>query len=122
MITSDVAARIKTIVKERGYKVGDFLRDCGMGVNALSQMAKAQDVSVSTLLVVADRLSCSIDYLLGRTSSPGVVPDGFDLSEDEQELISYFRQLGGPGRRHVLNCAEAERDAAAEKGAASTIA
>lgn len=122
MITNDVAARIKTVVKERGYRIGDFLRECGMGVNALSQMAKAQDVSASTLVVIADRLSCSVDYLLGRTSSPGVVPDGFDLSEEEQELISYFRRLNATGRRHVLNSAEAERDAIAEKGAAATIA
>lgn len=112
MITNGVAARIKTIVKERGYKIGDFLRDCGMGVNALSQMAKAQDISASTLLVVADRLSCSVDFLLGRTDvvAVGAMPEGaVVLSDDELLLLERYRSLSDDGREVVRSEALRQR-------------
>ena len=101
MITSEVAARIKAIVKERGYKVGDFLRDCGMGVNALSQMAKAQDISASTLVVFAEHLSCSVDYLLGKTENPQ--GDTLDISEIEFALSGEIRDLSEAEKQDVLD-------------------
>ena len=96
--------------------------ELGFSSGVITKWKNGKLPEAKALVSIADYFNCSVDYLLGRTSSPGVVPDGFALSEEEQELISYFRQLGGPGRRHVLNCAEAERDAAAEKGAASATA
>lgn len=73
---------------------------------------------------IADVLECSADYLLGRSDDPvpGGKEDPVKLSEDELELLTYFRGLTGKGKRHVLNFAESEADAEAEKGEGSTIA
>lgn len=96
--------------------------ELGFSSGVITKWKNGKLPEAKALVAIADYFHCSVDYLLGRTSSPGVVPDGFDLSEEEQELISYFRGLNATGRRHVLNAAESERDAAAERGAASTIA
>lgn len=94
----------------------------GFSSGVITKWKNGKLPEAGALIAIADYFHCSVDYLLGRTASPGVVPDGVVLSEDELELITYFRGLNGTSRRHVLNYAEAERDAAAEKGAASTIA
>lgn len=107
---------------ENGIKPNPVAAALGISSGSVTGWKGGKLPRIEALVAIADYFHCSIDYLLGRTASPGVVPDGFDLSEEEQELLMYFRGLNGTARRHVLNYAEAERDAAAEKGAASTIA
>ena len=96
--------------------------ELGFSSGVITKWKNGKLPEAKALEAIADYFSCSIDYLVGRTDNPKVGSSGIDLSEDEMELLGYFRQLNGTGRRHVLNCAEAEHDAAVEKGAGSTIA
>ena len=78
--------------------------------------------NADTLLKLAERFDCSTDYLLGLTEEIKYNQADSRLSDDEKELIGYFRSLGKIGRRHVLTFAENEVSAEAEKGAGAVIA
>ena len=56
--------------------------------------------TAENLVKLADYLDCSIDYLLGRTSSPLNEP------EDEHRLIKAYRQLTDEGKKAILTTAE----------------
>ena len=47
-----------------------LMKELGLGVNIISQMSDKKGVSCFALAAIADRLNCSVDYLLGRTDSP----------------------------------------------------
>lgn len=68
--TYDIAQRVKQEAKSQKIAVKEMLGACGLGINALSQMAKGQIMSSINLARIADYLDCSVDYLLGRTADP----------------------------------------------------
>ena len=67
-----IAKRIKERSRQQGIKLGDLLASLGMGINTVSHMAKGQEISYLAFAQIADALSCSVDYLLGRTDNPEV--------------------------------------------------
>lgn len=117
-----IADRIRSRAKECGITQKAMLADAGLGGNSMSHLDNGKSIAVDSLGKIADVLKCSVDYLLGRSANPAIIQVAPDLSEDEQELLSYFRQLDSRGRRHVLTCAEDEANALAEKGTTETIA
>lgn len=58
--------RIMDLCKERGVSCNKLLADAGLGVNALRQISPERGISSVSLAKIADRLGCSVDYLLGR--------------------------------------------------------
>ena len=68
----DVAFRIKRRAREMRIQMRTLLGDCGLGINAVSQLAGGSVMSYVSLALIADRLDCSVDYLLGRTDNPAV--------------------------------------------------
>lgn len=113
--SSDVADRLRSMAKLRGVSMASVLSDCGLNFNAMSHMKKSMPNSGS-LAKLADRLECSVDYLLGRTSemlTPGAdqaaVPiqeeadsteEAAQLSKNAADMLELFEQL--PGREQVL--------------------
>ncbi len=67
-----VAFRIKTRARETKVPIRTLCGDCDLGINAISQLAGGQVMSFISLALIADRLDCSVDYLLGRTENPAV--------------------------------------------------
>lgn len=76
----------------------------------------------SMLISLAEFFGCSVDYLLGRTDTDlklGV--GGVDqLTPDEEELLSYYRELDRAGRRIMLGMVEDYYNS--KKGTAKTDA
>ena len=68
----NTAFRIKQRAKELKVPMRTLLHDCGLGINAVSQLANGSVMSHISLALIADRLDCSVDYLLGRTENPAV--------------------------------------------------
>ena len=113
--SSDVADKLRSMAKLRGVSMASVLSDCGMNFNAMTHMRKSMP-NAGSLAKLADRLECSVDYLLGRTTemlTPGagqapapIQDDGPDLDEPPQlsrnasEMLELFEQL--PGREQVL--------------------
>lgn len=119
----DIYERIRSLTDAKGIQVKTMLEQIGMNKNALSSMkSRGSFPGCDKLAQMADYLDCSVDYLMGRTDAVRMMSVNPDLSDDEQELLSYFRQLDSRGRRHVLTCAEDEANALAEKGTTETIA
>jgi len=67
-----IAQRIKSTAKSKGINLKTMLSDCELGINAISQMAKGNDMLSKNLAKIADYLDCSIDYLMGRTDNPDI--------------------------------------------------
>lgn len=70
--TQEIAFRIKRRAREINVPMKDLLSDCGLNVNAVSDLAKGSRMYCISLALIADRLDCSVDWLLGRTSRPEV--------------------------------------------------
>lgn len=66
----DIAMRIKSTAKEKGVLLKTMLEEVGLGSNAMSHMRHGKVPASDTLARIADYLSCSTDYLLGRTDDP----------------------------------------------------
>lgn len=117
-----VASRIRERSKERSITQKSMLAEAGLGGNTMSHLDNGKSIAADSLARIADVLACSVDYLLGRVDYKDDAQPSTDLSEDEQELLEYFRSLDRTGRRHVLSFAEDERNALVEKGTGTTSA
>lgn len=71
-VAETIKTRIKMACKSNGISMKDMLSECGLGVNAVSQINDVGGMYSFTLARIADVLDCSVDYLLGRTDKPEV--------------------------------------------------
>jgi len=81
---------IKKTAKEKNILVRKLLFDCGLGINALSQMSKGKVMGYESLAKIADCLGVSVDYLLGRTDIATVTtPKGevINLKNEKGHII-----------------------------------
>ena len=103
--SSDIAERIKLMVKEKGISVKDLLSNCDLGINTISKIANGKDILSKNLAKIADYLDCSVDYLLGRTElintnqKFNVVSN--QLTEQEKSLLLAYRQ--NPNMQEAVN-------------------
>lgn len=113
--SSDVADRLRYMAKLRGITMKDALKEADVSTNIMTNMRKSMPNAI-TLAKLADRLECSVDYLLGRTSemlTPGAdqapppiqeeadsTEEAAQLSRNAAEMLELFEQL--PGREQVL--------------------
>ena len=87
---------IKLQAKNKGVLIRDMLFDCGLSINAISQISDKKGLSSFSLARIADYLDCSVDYLLGRTDTPGKTAASVDASSPNQEkLADLYNVLGG---------------------------
>ncbi len=106
--SQEIANRIKSIAKSNNASLKTMLSECDLGINAISQMAKGNDMLSKNLARIADYLNCSVDYLLGRTDNPGLsAPTGTEAqTNQEEELLLKFRQLNQNGKEYILTTVE----------------
>ena len=71
--SNNLVTNIKTRAKEQNILIRDMLSECGLNINAISQISDKKGLSSFALAQIADCLECSTDYLLGRTNCPDVV-------------------------------------------------
>ena len=63
-ITKD---RIIARAAELGISVRQVLLECGLNPNIVNQIKNKHGLSSYVLMTLAERLECSVDYLLGRS-------------------------------------------------------
>lgn len=93
--SKDVADRLRGVAKLRGVSMKEVLEDCGINYNAMTHMRKSMPNGTS-LGKLADRLGCSVDYLLGRTqemltAGGGQIPPAIPVNT--AEMMSLYIQL-----------------------------
>ena len=66
--------RILQIIEEHGLTPYRVARDTGISNSFFSQWRRSPSSNIysSKLVLIADYLGCSVDYLLGRTEDPEV--------------------------------------------------
>ncbi|WP_304583702.1 helix-turn-helix domain-containing protein [Acutalibacter muris] len=113
--SQEIADRIKSTAKSKGLPLKTILSECGMGVNAVSQMAKGKDMLTKNMASIADYLNCSVDYLLGRTDIPLIVQKSlqeespvvpFYPTGQTKELIDVYSALDAAQQNSVLTFAK----------------
>ncbi len=95
-----IAERISSVATNNGVAIQAMLRDCGLGKNALTNMRSGRQLASDSLATIADFLSCSVDYLLGRTDVVELGA-GVLLSDDEAVLLERYRSLTDQGKEVV---------------------
>lgn len=104
----DMAERIESVVKEKGISVSKLLVECSLNKNALYTMKTGGYFPrIEAILKIADYLSCSVDYLLGR------------ISTSEQELLQNYRKISPAAKKQIHKIINNEVSAASAAPAAS---
>ncbi|MGN1223898.1 MAG: helix-turn-helix domain-containing protein [Ruminococcus sp.] len=70
-VSSEIAARIKFMAKQKNVTVYAMLEAIELGKNTMANF-KTSMPKADNLAKIADYLDCSVDYLLGRTDEPHV--------------------------------------------------
>lgn len=65
-----IAQAVKKEAKRKNIPLNVLLPSCNLNINAISDFAKGQEMSVISFARIASELDCSIDFLLGRTENP----------------------------------------------------
>ena len=87
----DIAKRIKDLAKQKKIPLKELFADAGLSVSTTANM-KTSVPKADNLARIADRLGCTVDYLLGR-----------DAAEDEDAAAALFAQLKPEYQDIVLN-------------------
>lgn len=66
----NLTEKIKKVAKNKNILIRDMLTECGLSINAISQITDKKGLSSFSLAAIADHLDVSVDYLLGRTENP----------------------------------------------------
>lgn len=140
------AERIKKQAKSKNILIKDMLNECELSKNALSSMiSRGSWLQANNIARIADYLSCSVDYLLGRTDEPstvsnviggnvtgGAVVQGYHnsnvtvnsserkLTDEEIELLRLFNSLDVKHRVKLLDYGFALEDESVSKKTSAT--
>ena len=61
-----IASTIKEEARKQHIPLKILLRECDLGINAISQFSNGRELSCISLAKIADVLNVSTDFLLGR--------------------------------------------------------
>lgn len=104
--TSD---RINKLLATTNNVKADLNRYCGINKGTINESVKSKyGLGAKILYDIADFLSCSVDYLLGRTDS--ATGNAESLTPTEYKLIAAFRSLPDIDKARVLERAETLAD------------
>lgn len=106
--SSDVADKLREVAKLRGVTMKEVLKDAGLGKNMMTMMRDSMPKS-DTLAKLADRLDCSVDYLLGRSShvqTQGTEKPVIGPTQNAAKMLSLFIQLPEEQQNRLIGRAE----------------
>lgn len=80
-----IRKRINIRRKQKGItNLENMLKELGIGKNTVWAMTDNKGIGCFSLAKIADRLDCSVDYLLGRTDEP----DGIFIGTENTIITS----------------------------------
>ena len=95
-----IVERIKMKCKEKGTSMNALEKELGFGNGSIRLWDKKEPGSQKVILV-AERLDLSLDWLLTGKESGNLTPE-------EQQLIDHYRRADNRGKRNILRTAESE--------------
>ncbi|MCR5123423.1 MAG: XRE family transcriptional regulator [Ruminococcus sp.] len=94
---------LKTACDQKGLKITPLVAECGGAKGSISNWKKGASPNSDIVAKLAVRLNVSTDFLIfGKEYS--LTPN---LSKDEQELLSYFKELNDKDKGRILGNAQA---------------
>ena len=92
----DFKNRISELMAEKGVRQADLCRKTNISTALMSNYVKGKaSPSLSNAIAIADALDVTLDELAGRLVKVA-------LDEEEQELISKFRELGDFEKQEII--------------------
>lgn len=95
-----IVERIKTRCKEKGTSMNALEKELGFGNGSIRLWDKKEPGSQKVILV-AERLDLSLDWLLTGKESGNLTPE-------EQLLVDHYRRADNRGKRSIMRTAESE--------------
>ena len=106
----DIVTTIENLLKSHGISGAKMCLDLGMSKSFLTELRKgrAKSVKAETAQKIADYFGVTVEYLLGKEEKPTdtgeqkETPDQPELTEDEKELLEFYRLVPEEDRPMVL--------------------
>ena len=95
-----IVERIKARCKEKGTSMNALEKELGFGNGSIRLWDKKEPGSQKVILV-AERLDLSLDWLLTGKESGNLTPE-------EQLLVDHYRRADNRGKRSIMRIAESE--------------
>ena len=95
-----IVERIKSKCKEKGTSMNALEKELGFGNGSIRLWDKKEPGSQKVILV-AERLDLSLDWLLTGKESGNLTPE-------EQLLVDHYRRADNRGKRSIMRIAESE--------------
>lgn len=95
-----IVERIKSRCKEKGTSMNALEKELGFGNGSIRLWDKKEPGSQKVILV-AERLDLSLDWLLTGKESGNLTPE-------EQLLVEHYRRADNRGKRSIMRIAESE--------------
>ena len=95
-----IVERIKARCKEKGTSMNALEKELGFGNGSIRLWDKKEPGSQKVILV-AERLDLSLDWLLTGKESGNLTPE-------EQLLVDHYRRADDRGKRSIMRTAESE--------------
>lgn len=83
--SQEITERIKCMAKEKKISINKLLEECELGKNTIFKMSTGTDILTLNFAKIADKLNCSVDYLLGRKKTPTI--------DENDRVILLFNRL-----------------------------
>ena len=95
-----IVERIKVRCKEKGTSMNALEKELGVGNGSIRLWDKKEPGSQKVILV-AERLDLSLDWLLTGKESGNLTPE-------EKLLVDYYRRADDRGKHYIMRTAEGE--------------
>ena len=90
--------RLKNLREQHGVSQRELARLCGLGETQINKYENGlSDPSATNLMLIAQQLEVSTDYLLGLTDDPHLLVREPKLDSDERAMLETFRHEGWTG-------------------------
>jgi len=90
--------RLKNLRQKRGLSQRELARLCGLGETQINKYENSlSDPSSTNLMLIAQHLDVSTDYLLGLTDDPQLLVREPALNYDERAVLDVLRSEGWSG-------------------------
>lgn len=109
-------ARFLDLANEKGLTISDIAKKTKLPRSTVSSYVNRKSLpSVVQLEILADFFGVTVDYLLGRTDEDGyyikqnaqsLAPLGDTLTQDEKDLLKFYRGLNNVQKETVAVLAE----------------
>lgn len=94
--------RLEKLCFKKKIKPNPLLTPLGISSSTISRWKKGGTVTDKDLILTANALDCSVDYLLGRTDNPQAHRDETILTDRERVLVAQYRGLNEQGREMLI--------------------